>query len=166
MENLTCGKLIGIAYRERRGSPMQRLDHACISVNSGIEGDFRGKPGKRQVTILTAESWNIACNELGVTLSWLTRRANLLVEGVSFNRSDVGRVICIGGAKLKITRETDPCRRMDLAYKGLKKALLPEWRGGVCCRVIEGAEVSVGDEVILPCPGRDLKALKGIRGTE
>lgn len=149
MPKVITAKLVGIAYREGGGRPMQALDVADITVEQGVVGDSRGKPGKRQVTILSIESWLAACEELGVPLSWLNRRANLLIEGYTFARSDVGKVVCVGDARLEITRETDPCRRMDQVHKGLKKALQPDWRGGVCCRVLDGAEVSVGVAVNL-----------------
>ena len=45
--------------------------------------------------------------------------------------------------------ETDPCSRMDEQHAGLRDALTPDWRGGVCCRVIAGGNVAVGDEVRL-----------------
>jgi len=149
MTKIITTKLIGIACRQKSRAPMEALESVTISQAHGLEGDCRGKPGKRQVTVLSAESWSIACDEIGAQLSWLTRRANLLIEGGSFSQSDVGKVICVGAAKLKITRETDSCRRMDQAHNGLKKALRPDCRGGVCCTVLEGAVVSMGDEVVL-----------------
>jgi hypothetical protein len=38
---------------------------------------------------------------------------------------------------------------MDEAQLGLRAALKPEWRGGVSCRVVEGATIRVGDRVEL-----------------
>ena len=48
---------------------------------------------------------------------------------------------------LQVTRETDPCPRMDEQLQGLTNALLSDWRGGVCCNVIEGGDVNLGSEV-------------------
>jgi len=45
---------------------------------------------------------------------------------------------------LQITRETDPCKRMEEAQSGLMKALAPDWRGGACCRVINGGSIALG----------------------
>lgn len=118
-----------------------------VTPERGIEGDCRGRPGKRQVTVLSLESWQVACAEVNADLHWTTRRANLLVEGLTFGPESVGKVIRIGELQLLITRETDPCRRMDQAHPGLKRALLPDWRGGVCCRVVNGGRIAVGDHV-------------------
>jgi MOSC domain-containing protein YiiM len=43
--------------------------------------------------------------------------------------------------------ETDPCPRMDAQHPGLTAALLPEWRAGVCCRVLKGGAIRSGDPV-------------------
>ena len=41
------------------------------------------------------------------------------------------------------------CRVMDALHPGLSKALAPDWRGGVSCRVIAPAEIRVGAAVQL-----------------
>ena len=137
-------ELCGIAIRERSAAPMQKLSAARVTRGAGVEGDARGRPGKRQVTVLSLESWNTACAELGVNLCWTQRRANLLVSGVEFGPDSVGQQLQFGSLTLEVTRETDPCRRMDTAYQGLQAALAPDWRGGVCCRVLSDGELTVG----------------------
>ncbi|MAT49956.1 MAG: molybdenum cofactor biosysynthesis protein [Porticoccaceae bacterium] len=141
--------LTGIAVRTRTRAPMQPLDACLITPEQGLAGDHRGRPGRRQVTVLSAEAWQNACEAVGTDLPWLTRRANLLVSGMRFGPQDVGRVLQFGDVRLQITRETDPCQRMDEACPGLREALAPEWRGGVCCRVLTGGLVRLGDEVSL-----------------
>lgn len=141
--------LTGIAIKQASRSPMQAMDSAAITLEKGVQGDFRGMPGNRQITLLSHESWKQTCDELRVELSWLTRRANLLLDGISFSTSDVGKILAIGDVWLEITRETDPCKRMDEAHQGLKNALTPSWRGGVCCRVLKGGQVSAGDMVTI-----------------
>jgi MOSC domain-containing protein YiiM len=36
---------------------------------------------------------------------------------------------------------------MERAQAGLYNALKPEWRGGVCCRVVQGGDIAAGDPV-------------------
>jgi len=142
------GELLGIAkHTEARGA-MQRLQQARVTLASGVEDDFRGKPGKRQVSVMSVEDWQRSCEALGETLDWTTRRANLLVEGVVLAET-AGKTLRIGELELLITRETDPCERMDEARDGLQEALRPGWRGGVCCRVVKPGTISVGDNVEL-----------------
>ena len=142
------GRLIGIARREKKRAPMETLDKTEISTEAGIAGDSRGKPGQRQVTLLSAAAWKDACDELGREVPWTTRRSNLLVEDFDLPRA-AGHIIAIGDVRLKTTMEVDPCSRMDEQEDGLKQALQPEWRGGVGCEVLYFFQVSLGDTVEL-----------------
>lgn len=140
-------QLLDIAYRSQSKAPMQTKVSTMVSKVAGVEDDFRGKPGKRQVTVLSFEQWQLACTEIGSQLPWTIRRANLFVDGVSFSANMVGQQIKIGQLILLITRETDPCPRMDAQHQGLTQALTPDWRGGVCCTVIADGRIKVGDSV-------------------
>ena len=140
------GRLIGIARREQKRAEMEILEDAEISEQTGVAEDFRGKPGKRQVTVISAEAWAAACNDLGKQIPWTTRRANLLVEDTQLPQR-TGDVIDIGGVRLLVTMEVDPCSRMEEQYKGLKAALASDWRGGVACTVLKGGSVRLGDDV-------------------
>ena len=141
-------KLIGIAQRNKKRAPMQLLNSATISLETGVASDFRGKPGKRQITVLTTEGWNQACDEVNATIPWTARRANLLIEGIDLENSSNSE-LKIGSAILLITRETDPCKRMKEVHPGLYDALKPDWRGGVCCRVLRAGKITLGDNVEL-----------------
>lgn len=127
---------------------METIDRAAVTVETGVEGDSRGSPGERQVTVLTRESWQGACDELGRNPSWTTRRANILIEGLRVE-GKLGRTIRIGELELEITGETDPCNRMEEQVPGLRQALTPDWRGGVTCRVRRSGAIAVGDAVTL-----------------
>lgn len=140
------GKLSGIARRDRKRGDMQLLEAAEITEAEGVARDFRGRPGKRQVTVLSSDVWQTVCAELDRELPWTTRRSNLLVEGVDLPR-EAGAILQIGGVRLEVTCETDPCSRMDDECPGLRAALTPDWRGGVCCRVLSGGNVAIGDMV-------------------
>lgn len=140
------GELLGIARRSRTRLPMEQLESAELSVERGVEGDCHGVPGPRQVTIIVEDGWRASNLELGRELPWTMRRANLFVRGVDLSDS-VGRFLRIGEALLEITEANPPCHVMDIQYQGLRAALKPEWRGGVACRVINGARVQAGDRV-------------------
>ena len=136
-----------IAIRNRPRVAMQSIDSARIDIASGILGDFRGSQRDRQVTILSESAWQRACDEVGAALPWTVRRANLLVDGIEFDDSYIGKRVRIGEAELEITEETDPCTRMDEQHPGLTAALEPQWRGGVCCRVLKAGDIRIGDTV-------------------
>lgn len=140
------GRLAGIARRDAKRAPMETLEAADITVESGVASDSRGRPGQRQVTLLSADDWALACAEVGRQAPWTTRRANLLIEGVDLPR-EPNRLIAIGDALLETTVEIAPCSRMDEQVPGLTRALEPDRRGGVGCRVVEGGTIRVGDAV-------------------
>jgi MOSC domain-containing protein YiiM len=144
-------RLLGIAVKPQRKGPVSLLDEAMLDLQAGVIGDWRGKPGKRQVTLMSLADWQAACDELGVALPWQTRRANLLVDELPLAHSTGARIV-LGEAVLEVTGETDPCERMEEAQTGLFQALAPQWRGGVTCRVIAGGVIRVGMEVELILP--------------
>lgn len=146
--NDQVGKLLSIAVRPASRAEMQTLDVAETSTEKGVADDFRGAPGPRQVTVLNKQDWDETCRQLGCELSWTTRRANLLVDGLVLENT-AGGVLTIGEVEMRITGETDPCNRMEEQHPGLFQALLPHWRGGVCCQVISGGVVRIGDKVAL-----------------
>lgn len=139
------GKLRAIARAPNLRAPMETADSAEVDRERGIVGDARGRKRGRQVTIVFRESWDDACRELGAKVPWTARRANLLVEGVAVPRPPAR--IRIGDVVLEVVQETDPCSLMDRQHQGLRAALKPDWRGGVCCNVIEGGTIRVGDDV-------------------
>ena len=98
--------------------------------------------------------WVAAMAEIGHSLPWQERRANLLVDGIDLPQVP-GTLIGIGDVVFEITVECDPCSRMETIAVGLKAALTPDWRGGACAMVVEGGEIAVGDmvEVLSRPPG-------------
>jgi len=139
--------LIGIATRSSKNATMQISEQQLITTESGLTGDYRRPPSNRQVTILSRIQWQKACTELGIELPWTARRANLLIDGIEFDSSMIGRTIYIGDVELLICGETEPCHKMDQFHQGLKQALMPSWRGGVCCKVVAGGQIRIGSKV-------------------
>ena len=147
-----AGKLGGIARHAKSRAPMETLARALVTPDKGLEGDCRGpvpagKKGNRQITLIEAESWAAALAELGADLPWSVRRANLLVTGLRLPR-EPGAVIAIGASlRIEVRCECDPCSRMEAILPGLEAALAPDWRGGVCGRVLTEGTIAIGDEV-------------------
>lgn len=143
------GKLVDIATRERRKAPMNTHSSARISFENGVANDSRGKHrGKRQVTVLSQESWILASELMNIEMPWTTRRANLLVHGIDL-KNTTGKKLQIGSCLLEVTGELEPCNRMDEQYEGLTSILTPEWRGGVTCKILSEGTIAQGDDVQL-----------------
>jgi MOSC domain-containing protein YiiM len=152
-----AGRLGGIARHDRPYGPIETVGRVAVTAAEGVHGCIRGALAstkatrKRQVSLIEAESWVAALDDLGIAeetrLPWHARRANLLIVGVRLPRRS-GAVIAIGESlRIEVTVETEPCERMDALLPGLNAALMPDWRGGVCGRVLTDGEIVVGDEV-------------------
>ncbi|MCW4461150.1 MOSC domain-containing protein [Sphingomonas sp. BT-65] len=145
------GWIAGIARHAFAKAPIETIDRARVTLEGGIAGDFRGamkgKPHKRQVTLIEAGDWAAAIDQVGHNIPWEQRRANLLVEGLDLPQA-AGKRLRIGAdVVLEVTVETEPCERMEALAEGLRAALTPDWRGGVCTMVIAPGEIGVGDEI-------------------
>lgn len=126
---------------------MIALYDADITVENGLIGDYKGTT-KRQITVLSEEAWTETCADLKTNLPWLCRRANLLVSGLELENT-IGNYLSIGDVLLEIIGETTPCVKMNDAHGDLLNALIPNWRGGVSCRVVQGGKIKMGDSAIL-----------------
>lgn len=146
------GVLAGIARHGRPKGPMEVIDRVRVTIEGGLDGDFRGAikpggPGRRQVTLMERSDWAAAMAEIGRDLPWQERRANLLVDDLDLPQ-EVGVRLRVGrDVLLEVTRETDPCHRMETLAPGLFAALMPDWRGGACMRVLAGGAIAVGDAI-------------------
>lgn len=150
----SSGRLVGIARRPAPRAPMQLVERVAVTADAGLDGDHKGqKFPRRGATVLAIEDWQAALDRLTdlagpVPLPWTARRANLLAEGIRLPRAK-GAIIAIGPLTLEVTAETYPCRRMEQTHPGLLKALAPDWRGGVTCRVLTGGDITLGDAVAI-----------------
>ena len=143
-------KLIGIATHSTSKGEIKTHDDIKVSVEKGLKDDYQGqKNSHTAVTLLSLKSWLQACKECDCEIDWTQRRANLLIDDIEFNAEMIGQQIQIGEVLLEITKETDPCNRMEALQKGLKDALTQNWRGGARCRVLRKGRIKYGDSLTL-----------------
>jgi MOSC domain-containing protein YiiM len=138
--------LAGIAVAPKIMAPMEKQNEAEVTIEAGITNDARGRKRLRQVSVLFADDWADACQEISKTLDWSDRRANLLITG-GRSPQQIGGLIRIGEVELRVVEETAPCELMEATSNGLRQALTPDWRGGVCCQVQHGGNIKIGDKV-------------------
>ncbi len=141
----SIGFLRGIAHRPTDSDPMQEVPEAVVFPGRGINVENR-KRGKREITLISVEAWSDVCRELGASLPWHVRRANMLIEGIDLGAT-IGKQLLIGDVRIRVHGETRPCGLMDQQYQGLRNALIPQCRGGVHGEVLAGGTLRAGDRV-------------------
>lgn len=139
------GRVAAIAFRPTDGQPMKELTECNVLPGRGLDCENR-RAGKREVTLLSKQSWEQTCRELDVEIPWYIRRANFLIDGLDL-AALIDREITIGPIRVKVHGETRPCDLMEKQQPGLLKTLVPDGRGGVFGQVLTCGIVRVGDSV-------------------
>lgn len=137
------GTVEQIWIKRNKLGPMDSAPRAVLRQNRGIVGNAN-QGGRRQVTILEAERWDMHMAALSASIDPSARRANVLVRGCPLAGMR-GRVLRIGTARLQIAGETKPCYRMDEALAGLEAVMRPDWGGGAFAIVLDDGEIAIGD---------------------
>jgi MOSC domain-containing protein YiiM len=139
------GRVEGLWTKRAHRGVMDPRREATFVAGKGIDGNTC-RSSTRQVTIIAQEQWHAMMDALGAAVDPSARRANVMVRGIDLANSR-GRVLRIGGVRVRIRGETRPCERMDEALPGLHAAMDPEWRGGAFGEVLDDGLVTIGDAV-------------------
>jgi MOSC domain-containing protein YiiM len=141
------GEIVSIWIKRAHRGPMDRVREAELVAGRGVRGSAdQGR--KRQITIITEESWDEAQEAVGMAVDPSARRANVLVRGLDLESSR-GKLLRLGDCVVRVFGETRPCNLMDEVQPGLREALKPRWRGGVFGEIVEGGTIHVGDAASL-----------------
>ena len=140
-----AGRLDGIWVKRAHRGPMDARESGVLIAGKGLEGNV-DRSSRRQVTTIEREVWEALMRETGSSAPPSTRRANLMIGGISLADTRK-RVLRIGAARLEIAGETKPCERMEEAVPGLRAAMYANWRGGAFAIVLTGGSIRVGDSV-------------------
>jgi MOSC domain-containing protein YiiM len=143
MNDVPPARVLAIAIKTATSGPMRETAEAFAEVGGGLRGGVAPAP-RRGVTLISRPQWQQVMHELAADLPWHTRRANVLLDAERLGPW-IGRRVRMGAVLLEITVETKPCGQMDEFLPGLREALTPEMRGGVCAQVLEGGVIRVGD---------------------
>lgn len=140
------GRIEALWLKRAHRGVMDPVAEAEFVVDVGLAGSV-GRSRRRQVTLIERERWNQQMATLGGENDPGSRRANVMVSGISLPHTR-GQVLRIGAhVRLAIGGETTPCERMEEALPGLQELMRENWGGGAFAQVIAGGMVRVGDPV-------------------
>ena len=149
---MDSGRLERIWIKRAKRGPMDPVESARVIAGRGLVGNAN-QGGKRQVTLLSAEHWDQLTAGLA-PLDPAIRRANLLVSGIDLGDAR-GKVLRIGGVRIRIFGETRPCEQMEAACRGLQRAMSIPYGGGVFGEVLDDGVLAVGDVAEFDAGGTD-----------
>lgn len=106
-----------------------------------------GEERTRDVTLIEAEALEQAETDYGVAFEPGVHRRNVTVRGVGLNHL-VGERFRVGDVVVEGAELCEPCSYLEriLEQEGVENALVH--RGGLRCAVVEGGEITVGDDVV------------------
>ena len=144
------GRVEWISLRTQRNVPVQPVEVATISAESGMVGDhYSGQNGKRHVTLIQAEHLPAIAAFVGLpSVDPALLRRNIVVSGLNLLALKGQRFRLGDAVILEHTGECYPCSKMETALgDGGYNAL--RGHGGITARVVQGGQIRVGDEVRL-----------------
>lgn len=151
LKDVAPGRLEWIGLRSARRGPLATPGEAEAIAGAGLAGDHRaGKASTsgRQVTIISREFIDQIGHFLGVgPIEPGLLRRNLVVSGLNLHAARHQR-IRVGAALLEPNALCHPCLRMEEAL-GPGAVAAMYGHGGLCCRVVEGGTLRLGDAVSL-----------------
>ena len=138
------GRITSLQLNPGHRQPMRPVDSAVFVGGEGIEGDRHStsRPERQGYQVLLIESETL----VSLALAPGVVKENVTTAGIDLSSLTSGRRLALGDeVVLEISKECDPCSRMDEIRPGLRRHL--EGRRGMLASVVRGGTVSVGDTV-------------------
>jgi len=107
----TSAKIVGLVRYRKKGEPGESLSEMNFCEALGIEGNFH-QGGERQVSLLSADVrlWMEAQTEQAKKgLCFGRFRENILIEGLPLKDLEIGSLLYIGDAILRISTRGKHC---------------------------------------------------------
>ncbi|NLT98545.1 MAG: MOSC domain-containing protein [Christensenellaceae bacterium] len=145
------GLLKAICISEKRGIQKTCVPAARLVADWGIEGDAHAGNWHRQVSLLSYDRVE-EFRARGAEVADGAFGENLLVEGIDFRSLPVGTRLSCGDALLEITQVGKECHNRCAIYHAVGDCIMP--REGVFARVLQGGDISPGDEVSVVALGK------------
>lgn len=149
MTRVPDGRVVSVNVARDKGARKTPVDAATLIAGHGVEGDGHAGPGHRQVSLLAVESI-AAMRDCGLEVGPGDFAENVTTEGIAVVRLPVGARLRVGAARLEVTQIGKVCRDRCEIFRLAGDCVMP--REGIFARVLEGAQVRAGDEIVVEPP--------------
>lgn len=145
----SAGRVLAVSVSEKKGQKKHNIDKANLLADHGIENDAHAGDWHRQVSLLAIESIE-KIRAAGIEANPGDFAENITTEGVLLWEIPIGDRIRIGKNILgEVTQIGKECHDRCAIFQQVGDCVMP--REGIFIRVLEGGEVSPGDELfVLP----------------
>jgi hypothetical protein len=151
--NMKNGSVLEIFVAPKAGDVMQSVASVSALAGSGLAGDRyqdgkgswnKGKPGKRQVTLINSLFFE------GAHFSYAESRRNIITYGVEL-MDLIGKEFRIGEALFRGIKYCDPCERPN-KLAGIKHSFRDTFfdRGGLVAEIVQSGVIRINDAIVPP----------------
>ena len=145
--NSSIGKIVAISISKQKGIPKENVQEALLIKEHGIDGDAHAGKWHRQVSFLAVESIDKMRKAGLPKLRPGAFAENITTEFLVLPEFEIGSKLQIGkDSLLEITQIGKECHSHCAIYETVGDCVMP--REGIFAKVIEGGNISVGDEIM------------------
>ncbi len=137
-------RIKAISISDRKGVRKKNIDSVKLIESFGLENDAHGGKWHRQVSFLAEESIQ-TMRDKGLEVVAGNFAENITTEGIDLCNLPVGTHIRLGRTELIISQLGKVCHNPCAIYHQAGDCVMP--REGIFGVVIQGGEISVGDEI-------------------
>lgn len=138
--------VVNALFLSNKGESSRSILQKITLDQNGVLGDkFYAKDISRSVLLTSMDSYNLT-QQNGISVDFGLLGENILMDFNPYNLK-IGTHIQIGNALLEISQNCTICNHLSAIDKKLPK-LLKNSRG-IFAKVIKGADISVGDKIII-----------------
>lgn len=140
-------KILSLNTSTDKGTIKNQVNSFTLIEDLGVKDDAHAAPGKRQVSLLAYESFKKMVNEDGTILPFGSFAENITTEGIELFTLPIGTRLSIGDAILEVSQIGKTCHSGCQISKTVGNCVMP--KEGIFCEVIKGADINVGEEIIV-----------------
>ncbi|MDR2827547.1 MAG: MOSC domain-containing protein [Candidatus Adiutrix intracellularis] len=140
------GKIVAVCISPTKGTPKKPVTQGLLKENFGLENDAHAGDWHRQISLLAYEKIQ-DFNQRGGQVTYGDFGENIIVANFNLAALEVGSLIRISSALLKITQKGKECHSRCAIYDRVGDCIMP--REGLFARVLTGGYIQKNDLIFI-----------------